>query len=115
MKQRFVVALTTLLVQAAALCVLAGLIVGVVGYGRQWKTALEYANGLFVVGTMAIVGGLFTRLDFVNRSLALGRNPRMGGPPDTEVEIRYPWQTVILGVLSGTLLIAIAMWVSRLS
>jgi hypothetical protein len=62
MKRLVMLAILNLCGKAILLALLAGIAVGVLGYVRQWETALAYSNAFFIAGCLAIIAGTSTRL-----------------------------------------------------
>ena len=105
--------------EASGVCLLAAIGVAIMGYLRQWNTAIEYSNALFIAGSLVIIAGASSRVaagagwDIHQRFHAeslQGQGP--GEQIKSIVSANSPWRLVILGFVSGLVLMAISVLVS---
>ncbi len=109
-----------LLGEAAGICVLAGVIIGIMGYLNKWVSSLEYSNAFFIAGSLTIIAGASSRVAagadwgtyqrFHAESLS---GQSIGEQIGSIVTASSPWRLVILGFLSGLTLIVISVVVSQ--
>jgi hypothetical protein len=96
--------------------------IGVIGYINQWNSAVAYSNAFFLAGCVVIVAGTASRLgagqDWKNFQMLPAesfRDMSSGERARFIVAASSPLSLVILGVLSGILLILISAVAAILS
>ena len=92
-----------------------GVVIGIIGYINKWDTSLAYSNAFFIAGCLAIVAGTSSRLGagedwntFQLLSAESFRDMSSGERANFIINASSSISTVILGVLSGILLILIS-------
>lgn len=107
--------------KAVLLTIIAGTVVGVFGYMNKWDTSLAYSNAFFIAGCLAIIGGLSSRLgagqEWRNFQLLHAesfRDMSSSQRANLIVEASSSASLVILGLLSGILLILISVLVTEM-
>lgn len=105
--------------EAAGVCLLAAIGVGVMGYLRQWNTAIEYSNAFFIAGSLVVIAGASSRVaagaswDIHQRFHAKSlQGQSLGEQINSIVSASSPWRLVILGFVSGLTLMAISVPIS---
>lgn len=112
-------AISRLGLEAVGVCLLAAIVVGIMGYVRQWTTALEYSNAFFIAGSLVIIAGASSRVaagaswDVHQRFHAeTMKGQGLGEQINSIVNASSPWRLVILGFLSGVALMMISVLVT---
>jgi hypothetical protein len=107
--------------EAILIAVIAGILIGVIGYLKKWDTSLAYSNAFFIAGCMAIIAGASSRLgagqDWKNFQLITAESFRdMSGNDQANfiINASSSFRLVILGFLSGILLIIISVIVPEM-
>lgn len=105
--------------EAAGVCVLAAIGVAVMGYIRQWNTAIEYSDAFFIAGSLVIIAGASSRVaagaswDIHQRFHAESMQGQgLGEQINSVVSASSPWRLVILGFVSGVALMVVSVLVS---
>ena len=119
MKRVVILAILKMCGKAVLLTIIAGTVVGVFGYMNKWDTSLAYSNAFFIAGCLAIIGGLSSRLgagqEWRNLQLLHAesfRDMSSSQRANLIVEASSSASLVILGLLSGILLILISVLVT---
>lgn len=119
MKRLVAMAMIKLCGEAILFAMLAGIIIGILGYLNKWGTSLEYSNALFIAGCLMLIGGMASRLGagqqwepfqrlYAFRSMSANERASFVDSVSSSVGL------VIIGVLSGILLILISVLVLKL-
>ena len=97
-------------------------VIAIIGYINQWDSAVAYSNAFFLAGCVVIVAGTASRLgagqDWKNFQLLPAesfRDMSSGERASYIVAASSPMHLVILGVLSGILLIIMSAIAAILS
>ena len=106
--------------EAAGICVLAAIVIGIMGYVSKWTSPLVYSNAFFIAGGLAIIAGASSRVAagadwgtyqrFHAESL---HGQSIGEQIGSIVTASSPWRLVILGFVSGVTLMLISVIVSK--
>lgn len=120
MKRAVVIVALKLFGESLLLAVLIGIIIAILGYVNRWDTAIQYSNAFFIAGALVIIAGASSRL-------AAGQERRYfqghmeslsdmspGERADFVVQASSSARLVILGTLSGFLLILVSVFVPKL-
>ena len=106
--------------KAILLTIMVAIVIGLIGYKNQWDS-LAYSNAFFIAGGLIIVAGAFSRLAagqdwsvFQSLYAESFRNMSSGERADFIINASSSVNLVILGVLSGILLILISWFVTKL-
>lgn len=101
------------------LTIIAGIVIGVIGYIKKWDTSLEYSNAFFIAGAIMIIAGTSSRLaagqEWNNFQLLYSESFRdMSSSERANFIINASGlvSLVILGLLSGILLILISVFLT---
>ena len=107
--------------EAITLTIFAGIIIGVIGYLNKWNSSLTYSNAFFIAGCLAIIGGASSRLGasrerdtFQALYAESFRNMSDSERANFIVNASSSFRIVILGLLSGIMLILISVLVAKL-
>ncbi|HTX78759.1 MAG TPA: hypothetical protein VMC62_03785 [Longilinea sp.] len=122
MKRPVVTALIKMCAESILVAVVIGIVVGLIGYLNKWGTSLEYANAFFIAGCLVFVAGASSRLgagrelDSFQRIHAKSfHNMSSGERVSFIVDASSSFHLVILGLLSGGLLILASVLVTKLT
>jgi hypothetical protein len=121
MKRLVILAIIKMCGKAILLTVMVGIVIGVIGYKYKWDTSLPYSNAFFIAGCLMIVAGASSRLGagqewgvFQSLYLESFRNMSSGEQAEFIINASSSVNLVILGVLSGILLILISWFVTKM-
>ena len=121
MKRLVIIAILKMCGKAILLTIIAGIIIGVVGYIRKWDTSLAYSNAFFIAGFLVIIAGASSRLgasqEWSNFQLLYAESLRDMSNDERALFIINASSSVglvILGLLSGMLLILISVFVTKM-
>jgi hypothetical protein len=121
MKRLVVMAIIKMCGKAILLTIIAGIVIGVIGHIKQWDTSLAYSNAFFIAGCLAIIAGASSRLgasqEWSNFRLLYAESFRdMSNDERANFVIGASSSVslVILGLLSGILLILISVFVTKM-
>ena len=103
--------------KAILLTIIAGIVVGAIGYVKKWDTLLAYSNAFFIAGCLTIVAGASSRLGagqqwanfrvlYAESFRDMSSDERANFIVDASSSVGLP----ILGLLSGILLILISVF-----
>jgi hypothetical protein len=119
MDRNAIQAIFRMFTNAVLLTTLVGIIIAIIGFSRQWTTTLQYSNAFFIAGSILIIAGASSRLNAgqeidTHRLLNAQAFREMSSAERTDfiVAVNSSYRTLILGVLSGLLLIAISAFVA---
>lgn len=101
--------------EAILIALIAGIIILVIGYFKAWDALLPYSNAFFLAGCVIIIAGGLSRLAASQeagyfRSLNAESFRDMSSNEQAEyiINVSSPYRLVILGFLSGLLLILVS-------
>lgn len=107
--------------KAILLTIIAGIVIGVIGYLNKWDTSLAYSNAFFFAGCLMIIAGTSSRLgagqgwsQFRSLYAESYRNMSTSERADFIVNVSSSFNLVILGLLSGIMLILISAFVTEM-
>jgi hypothetical protein len=107
--------------EAIFLTILAGIVIGIIGNFRKWDTSLEYSNAFFIAGCLVIVAGMLSRQVagqewnyFQGLYAESFRDMSPGERANFIINASSSVRLVILGLLSGMMLILISLLVTKL-
>jgi hypothetical protein len=113
--KRLIITVIKMCGEAVLLAIFAGIVIGIIGYLNKWETSVKYSNAFFIAGALIIIGGAFSRLgagqdwdSFQMLSAESFRDMSPGERANFIVNASSPVRLVILGLLSGILLILIS-------
>ena len=107
--------------EAILLTIIAGIVIGVIGNRNKWDTSRAYSDAFFIAGCLAIVAGGASRLgagrDWNSFQLLYAESFRDMSNSERAnfiVNSSNSARILILGLLSGMLLILISVLVSKI-
>ena len=107
--------------EAILLAIVAGIVVGVIGNVNKWDNSLAYSNAFFIAGGLMIVAGGLSRLyasqDWNNSQYLYAesfRNMSSSERANYIISASNSVKMLILGLLSGILLILISVLVTKM-
>ncbi len=105
--------------EAGVVFLLVAILVGVIGYARQWSTSREFSDAFFIAGSLVIIAGASSRVAagaswdihqrFHSESM---QGQGLGEQINSIVSASSPWRLVILGFLSGLALMVVSVLIS---
>ena len=121
MKRLIIVTIIKMCGKAILLTTIAGIVIGVIGYINKWDTPFAYSNAFFLAGCLAIIAGLSSRLGASQgwRTFQSPHAESFRGMSSSEranfiVEASSSISLVMLGLLSGILLILISVFMTNM-
>ncbi len=115
MRHPIILAITKTLAKAMLLTAVIGAVIAAIGYTNKWSSSLPYSNAFFIAGSLMIIAGASARYAAGQQTGAfrsLGsesfRDMSSSERADFIVNISSSLSTVILGILTGILLIVIS-------
>jgi len=104
--------------EAILITILVGIVIAIIGNLNGWETSVKYSNAFFIAGCLVIIAGASSRMgagqDWGSFQMLSGENFRDMSPGERAnfiVEASSSFRLVILGLLSGVLLILISQLV----
>ena len=101
--------------------VIAGVVIGVIGYMNKWDTTVAYSNAFFIAGCLMIIAGGSSRLtagqewsSYQSVYAESFRDMSSGERAKYIINASSSYRLVILGLLSGILLILIAFVLTKI-
>ena len=120
MKRHVIVAILKMCGEVILFTLIAGIVIGVMGYLNKWNTSIAYSNAFFVAGCLAIIGGMSSRLaasrEWDSFRGLYAESFRDMSPTERAnfiVDASSPLRLVILGLLCGIVLILISVLVVK--
>jgi hypothetical protein len=121
MKRLVIMAIIKMCGKAILLTTIAGIVIGVIGHIGKWDTSLAYSNAFFLAGCLAIVAGALSRLgasqewrNFQSLYAESFRDMSNDERATFIVNASSSVSLVILGLLSGILLVLISVLVTKM-
>jgi hypothetical protein len=121
MKRLVIMAIIKMCGKALLLTIVAGIVVGVIGHIKKWDTSLAYSNAFFIAGCLVIVAGASSRLgagqqwrSFQFLYAESFRDMSSDERANFIINASSSVSLVILGLLSGILLILISVFVTKM-
>ena len=122
MKRLVISTILKMVGEAIGIALIAGIIVGVIGYKNKWDTPLPWSNAFFIAGCLLIVAGGLSRMAAGQewKSSQLLDMESFRGMSNSEradfvVSASSSLRLVILGLLSGLLLIIVSAFLANMS
>lgn len=101
--------------KSIAITAIIGGVIGIIGYINKWNSSIAYSNAFFLAGCLLIIAGTSSRYaagqgwySYQLLSAESFRKMSSGERADFIIKASSSMSTVILGVLSGLLLILIS-------
>jgi hypothetical protein len=121
MKRLVIMAILRLCGTALLFTVVAGVVIGVIGYLNKWDTSVAYSNAFFIAGCLMIVAGGSSRLtagrDWSSYQSVYAesfRDMSSGERANYIIGVSSSYRLVILGLMSGILLILISFVLTKI-
>jgi hypothetical protein len=121
MKRLVIMALIKMCGKAILLTIIAGIVIGVIGHIKKWDTSLAYSNAFFIAGCLVVVAGALSRLGagqewgtFQSLYAESFRDMSSSERAKFIINASSSVRLVILGLLSGFLLILISVLVTKM-
>ena len=115
MKRVVIKAIIKMCAKSIALTTIIGVVIGIIGYINKWNSSIAYINAFFVAGCLLIISGISSRLaagqEWNNFQLLNAdgfHEMSSSGRVIFIINESSPISLVILGVLSGILLMPIS-------
>ena len=121
MKRLAIMSMIKMCGEGILLTIFAGIVIGIIGNLNKWDTSLEYSNAFFIAGCLLIIAGTSSRLGagqewnyFQGLYAESFRDMSASERANLIVNASSSVRLVILGLLSGILLILISVLVTNL-
>jgi hypothetical protein len=121
MKRLVILTIIKMCGEALLLTMVAGIIIGIIGYRNQWDASIQYSNAFFIAGCLLIIAGGSSKMtagtDWESSQTLYAESFR--GMSNSEranfiINASSSYRLVILGLLSGITLIIISALVYRI-
>ncbi len=121
MNRGIILAVLQLCGKAVLFAVLGAAVVGIIGTLNKWNTPLQYSNAFFIAGCLLIVAGPVSRLsagqqwDHYQRIYSESFRA-MSGPQRANfiIEASNSASTLVIGILSGVLLVIVSAILAKM-
>jgi len=120
MKRVVIKAILTMCGKVLLVLLIAGGVIGVIGYKYQWDTSIAYSNAFFFAGCLMIIAGTSSRFIssqewnvFQQMSAESFRGMSSHERTNFIIEASSSVSLLVLGVVSGVLLIVVAILVTE--
>lgn len=121
MKRLILITLIKMCAEAILITMIAGIGIVVIGHLNNWNTSISYSNAFFIAGGLMIVAGGMSRMIAGQSWFAFQfiysesfRNMSSGERANFIIEASSSARFVIMGVMSGILLILISVIVAKI-
>ncbi len=121
MNREVITAMVKMCARVVLLTAVIGAVIAAIGYFKKWDSSTPYSNAFFVAGCLVIIAGASSRYaaggqssSFRDLAAESFRGMSSGERMRFIVDASSPLRTVILGVLTGLLLILISAIVMQL-
>ncbi|MBX3001684.1 MAG: hypothetical protein KF893_24385 [Caldilineaceae bacterium] len=121
MRRPIMMAIIKLCGEAVLFSLFAGIVIGIIGNVSKWETSREYSNAFFIAGGLLIIAGAWSRLGagqewilFQRLSAESFRGMSANERASFIVEASSSVHLLMLGLLSGILLILFSVFVIKL-
>ena len=115
MKRLVIQAILKMCAKAIVLATIVGAVIGMIGYLNKWNSSLAYSNAFFLAGSLLIIAGGLSRFaagqEWSSFQLLYAESFREMSPTERAnfiLDASSSMSTLILGVLSGLLLILVS-------
>ena len=122
MKRLVIEAILKMCAKCILLTTIIGGVIAIIGYINQWNSSIAYSNAFFLAGCLVFVAGGLSRFaagqEWSNFQLLHAESFRemsSSEQADFIVNASSPISTVILGILSGLLLILISAMIAYIT
>jgi len=121
MKRLAIMVILQMCGKALLLTIIAGIVIGVIGYLNKWETSLAYSNAFFIAGCLMFIAGAMSRLSagqewssFQSLYAESFRDMSSSERAHFIIDASSSLNLLILGLLSGILCILISAVVTKL-
>ncbi len=121
MKRQITMAILKMCGEAVLLTILAGIVIAIIGRLSRWDSSLAYGNAFFIAGCVVFVAGASSRLGagqdwgaFRRLHAESFRDKSPSERADLVVKASSSVRLLVLGLLSGILLMLISLLVTKL-
>ena len=121
MKRLVIIAIIKMCGKAILLTIIFGVVIGIIGNINKWNTSLAYSNAFFIAGCLAIGAGGLSRLNAGQERNSFQllyaesfRNMSSSERANFIVNASSSTNMVILGLLTGIMLILISVFVTEI-
>lgn len=121
MKQLVIKEILKMCAKSFVITAVIGGIIGIIGYINKWNSSISYSNAFFIAGCLVIIGGTASRFTASQdwHEFQMLDSESFRGMSSSErinfiINASSPLSAVILGLLSGILLILISAFVLKL-
>jgi len=121
MKRLVILAIIKMCGKALTLTIIAGIVIGVIGYLNKWETSLKYSNAFFIAGCLMFIAGAMSRMaagqewrSFQLLSAESFRDMSSSERANFIINASSSLGLLILGLLSGIFCILISVIVMKL-
>ena len=121
MKRLVIQAILKICAESIVITTIVGVVIGIIGYLNEWNAPIKYSNAFFVAGCLVIIAGTSSRLGagddwqvFQLLSAESFRGMSSGERANFIINASSPVRLVILGLLSGILLMIISVLVVKM-
>ena len=118
MKRLVIVTAIKICGEAILLTIVVGIVIAIIGNLNEWDTSVKYSNAFFIAGSLVIIAGASSRLgsgqdlNFFQRTyMESFRDMSPGERANFIVNASSSVRLIILGLVSGILLILISLLV----
>jgi hypothetical protein len=118
MKRSVIVTVIKMCWETILITILVGIAIAIIGNLKEWDSSIKYSNAFFIAGVFVIIAGASSRMGssqergyFQGTYMESFRDMSPGERADFVVETSSSFRLVILGLLSGVLLILISQLV----
>lgn len=121
MKRLVVSAILKMCANSIVITTIVGAVIGIIGYLNEWNSAITYSNAFFVAGCLVIIAGTSSRIGagddwqvFQLLSAESFRGMSSGERANFIINASSPVRLVILGLMSGILLMITSVLVMKI-
>lgn len=121
MKRSVILAIIKLFGEAILFSMVAGIVIGVIGYVKKWDTTIAYSDAFFIAGCFMVIAGASSRIaaggdwnKFQLLNSESFRDMNRGERANFIVNASSSFHLLILGLLSGIILILIAVFATKM-
>lgn len=122
MKRLVITMIIKMFAESILIVTIIGAVIGILGYINKWDSSITYSNAFFLAGCLIIIAGASSRLsagrDWENFQLLNAesfRNMSSGERAEYIINASSSLRLVILGSLSGILLMLISAIAAKIS
>jgi hypothetical protein len=121
MRRLVMMTVLKIIAEAVLITLIAGIAIGIIGNLNHWDTSIKYSDAFFIAGGFMIIAGGVSRLaagqerdNFQRLNAESFRDMSASEQANFVVTVSSSVRLVILGLLSGFLLILISVFVTKL-